>query len=218
MSSERRNFDESVYIRLSDDGGAQSRIMSGDVLSIDAICTNGDIPSSMNNGDPAGDFDSDIDIAHLRITALNRPSRMLPAMTLKGMNWRIISQLSLNFVLLGGTDGAMKLKEMLSIYNYNNNHSVSIFIEWIKELQITPVSSRLPGIYPPVTARGIDITVMLSKDAGMHPECFMFCSFLDHFLGLHAPVNSFTRMITVIEHEEHTRRVWPMRAGKLTWL
>ncbi|EEW3310746.1 type VI secretion system baseplate subunit TssF [Escherichia coli] len=218
MSSERRNFEESVYIRLSDDGGAQSRIMSGDVLSIDAICTNGDIPSSMNNGDPAGDFDSDIDIAHLRITALNRPSRMLPAMTLKGMNWRIISQLSLNFVLLGGTDGAMKLREMLSIYNYNNNHSVSIFIEWIKELQITPVSSRLPGIYPPVTARGIDITVMLSKDAGMHPECFMFCSFLDHFLGLHAPVNSFTRMITIIEHEEHTRRVWPMRAGKLTWL
>ncbi|MDA6200806.1 type VI secretion protein, partial [Escherichia coli] len=31
-------------------------------------------------------------------------------------------------------------------------------------------------------------------------------------------VNSFTRMITVIEHEEHTRRVWPIRAGKLTWL
>ncbi|ENC47363.1 hypothetical protein ECP02999173_4821 [Escherichia coli P0299917.3] len=124
MSSERRNFEESIYIRLSDDGGAQSRIMSGDVLSIDAICTNGDIPSSMNNGDPAGDFDSDIDIARLRITALNRPSRMLPAMTLKGINWRIISQLSLNFVLLGGTDGAMKLREMLSIYNYNNNHSV----------------------------------------------------------------------------------------------
>ena len=47
MSSERRNFEESVYIRLSDDGGAQSRIMSGDVLSIDAICTNGDIPSKI---------------------------------------------------------------------------------------------------------------------------------------------------------------------------
>ena len=172
-SSERGNFEESVYIRLSDDGGAQSCIMTGDVLSIDAI---------------------------------------------KGMNWRIVSQLSLNFVLLSGTDGAMKLREMLSIYNYNNNHSISIFIEWIKELQITPVSSRLPGIYPPVTARGIDITVTLSKDADMHPECFMFCSFLDHFLGLHAPVNSFTRMITVIEHEEHTRRVWPIRAGKLTWL
>ena len=218
MSSEKRNFEENLYIRLSDDGGVQSRIMTGDVLSIDVICTNGDIPSSINNGDPDGDFDCDIDIAHLRITALNRPSRMLPAMTLKGMNWRIISQLSLNFVLLGGTDGAMKLREMLSIYNYNNNHSISIFIEWIKELQITPVSSRLPGIYPPVTARGIDITVILSKDADMHPECFMFCSFLDHFLGLHAPVNSFTRMITVIDHEDHTRRVWPIRAGKLSWL
>lgn len=99
------------------------------------------------------------------------------------MNWRIVSQLSLNFVLLSGTDGAMKLREMLSIYNYNNNHSISIFIEWIKELQITPVSSRLPGIYPPVTARGIDITVTLSKDADMHPECFMFALSLITFLG-----------------------------------
>ncbi|EEY3145326.1 type VI secretion system baseplate subunit TssF, partial [Escherichia coli] len=218
MPSERSNYEENVYIRLSDDGGAQSRIMNGDVLSIDVMCTNGNIPSSINNGSPDGDFDCDIDIANLRITALNRPSRMLPAMALKGLNWRIISQLSLNFVLLGGTDGAMKLREMLSIYNYNNNHSISIFIEWIKELQITPVSSRLPGIYPPVSARGIDITVILSKDADMHPECFLFCSFLDHFLGLHAPVNSFTRMITVIEHEENTRRIWPIRAGKLTWL
>lgn len=51
--------------------------MTGDVLSIDAICTNGNIPSSINNGDPDGDFDCDIDIAQLRITALNRPSRML---------------------------------------------------------------------------------------------------------------------------------------------
>lgn len=145
MSSERRNFEESVYIRLSDDGGAQSRIMSGDVLSIDAICTNGDIPSSMNNGDPAGDFDSDIDIAHLRITALNRPSRMLPAMTLKGMNWRIISQLSLNFVLLGGTDGAMKLREMLSIYNYNNNHSVSILLNGLKNYRSHPFHPVYPA-------------------------------------------------------------------------
>ncbi|EET6377161.1 hypothetical protein FEZ19_005115, partial [Escherichia coli] len=110
------------------------------------------------------------------------------------------------------------LREMLSIYNYNNNRSISIYIEWIKELQITPVSSRLSGIYPPVSARGIDIKVILSKDAYMHPECFLFCSFLDHFLGLHAPVNSFTRMITVFEHDENTRRIWPMRAGKLTWL
>ncbi|WP_244587080.1 type VI secretion system baseplate subunit TssF, partial [Escherichia coli] len=121
MSYVERNVEENVYIRLSDDGGSESRIMTGDVLSIDVVCTNGDIPSTINNGAPDGDFDCDIDIANLKITALNRPSRMLPGMTLRGMNWRIISQLSLNFVLLSGTDGAMKLREMLSVYNYNNN-------------------------------------------------------------------------------------------------
>ncbi|MFP1464168.1 type VI secretion system baseplate subunit TssF [Escherichia coli] len=73
--------------------------------------------------------------------------------------------------------GAMKSREMLSIYNYNKHCLISIYIEWIKELQITPVSSRLSGIYPPVSARGIDIKVILSSHAYMHPECFLFCSF-----------------------------------------
>ncbi|HDL7751864.1 TPA: type VI secretion system baseplate subunit TssF [Yersinia enterocolitica] len=210
--------EENVYIRLTDDGGNKPGILSGDVLSIDVVCTNGDIPSSMNNGDPDGDFDSDIPVADLRITALTRPSKMRPAITLSGLNWRVISQLSLNHVLLSGTDGAMVLREMLSIYNYNNTQEITTFISWIKDLQVTPVSSRLPGICPPVTANGINITVILSQDAWMHPECFLFCTFLDRFLGLHAPVNSFTRVITVIEHAEHTRKVWPVRAGKLSWL
>lgn len=73
MPSERSNYEENVYIRLSDDGGVQARIMNGDVLSIDVMCTNGNIPSSMNIGAPDGDFDCDIDIANLRITAL-KPS------------------------------------------------------------------------------------------------------------------------------------------------
>ncbi|EPW4645865.1 type VI secretion system baseplate subunit TssF [Escherichia coli] len=210
--------EENVYIRLTDDGGSKSEVLSGDVLSLDVICTNGDLPSLINNGDPEGDFDSDIPIAGLRITALTRPSTMHPAITLTGLNWRIISQLSLNHVLLSGTDGAKLLREMLFVYNYNNDPEITAFIGWIKELEVAPVSSRLPGLSPPVTARGIDITVKLSQDAYMHPECFLFCSFLERFLGLHAPVNSFTRVITMIENEEHTRKVWPVRAGKLSWL
>ncbi|MEN1367774.1 type VI secretion system baseplate subunit TssF, partial [Pseudomonas aeruginosa] len=135
---------------LTDDGGSKSEVLSGDVLSLDVICTNGDLPSLINNGDPAGDFDSDIPIAGLRITALTRPSTMHPAITLTGLNWRIISQLSLNHVLLSGTDGAKLLREMLFVYNYNNDPEITAFIGWIKELEVAPVSSRLPGLSPPV--------------------------------------------------------------------
>ncbi|HIA8617050.1 TPA: type VI secretion system baseplate subunit TssF, partial [Escherichia coli] len=33
-----------------------------------------------------------------------------------------------------------------------------------------------------------------------------------------APVNSFTRVVTQIENETHTRKIWPIRAGRLSWL
>ncbi|EJV3517752.1 type VI secretion system baseplate subunit TssF [Escherichia coli] len=216
--TESNRSEEIIHIRLTNDEGSKSRIHSGDVLSLDVICTNGDLPSSINNGDPNGDFDSDIPIANLQIIALTRPSRVRPPVTLSGLNWRIISQLSLNHILLSGREGAVALREMLSVYNYSNDPAIFSLIAWIQDLKITPVSSRLPGIYPPVTARGIDITVILSQDAYMHPECFLFCSFLEKFLGLHAPVNSFTRVFTIIDNKEHTLKVWPLRTGKLSWL
>ena len=71
---------------------------------------------------------------------------------------------------------------------------------------------------PQTMARGIALTLTFAHDALNEPEYFLLCCFLDHFLGLYAPVNSFTRVTTLIENEEHTRRIWPVRAGKLSWI
>jgi type VI secretion system protein ImpG len=62
------------------------------------------------------------------------------------------------------------------------------------------------------------MTLTFSHEALNEPEYYLMCCFLDHFLGLYAPVNSFTRVTTLVEHEEYTRRTWPVRAGKLSWI
>ncbi|MFP1527087.1 hypothetical protein ACLB1R_01680 [Escherichia coli] len=58
----------------------------------------------MNIGAPDGDFDCDIDIANLRENSTKPSIKNVTCYGLKGMNWRIICKLSLNFVLLSGTD------------------------------------------------------------------------------------------------------------------
>ncbi len=209
---------DNIVLQLFDSEGNSPQIQTGDILSVDVICNNGNAPSLMNNGNPKGDFYSDIPVADLRIISLTRPQPVRPAMTLKKNNWRIISGFSLNYIMLSGKKGADAIREMLSVYNFHNSPEITEMIMWIKDIQINPVTARLPGIRPPSFARGINVMITLSADAYYHPEYFLFCSFLERFIGLHAPVNSFTQVVTMIQSRKQTRKVWPLRAGNLSWL
>ena len=134
------------------------------------------------------------------------------------INWRVISQLSLNHILYSGSNGASMLREMLSIYNYNQNPGNERLINWIIDLKITPITSRLSLTNPGSIANGVSILITFEHSAYTDPEYYLFCSFIERLLGLYAPVNSFTRVVTQIENETHTRKIWPIRAGRLSWL
>ncbi|HCQ6821445.1 TPA: type VI secretion system baseplate subunit TssF, partial [Escherichia coli] len=113
---------------------------------------------------------------------------------------------------------ASMLREMLSIYNYNQNPGNERLINWIIDLKITPITSRLSMTNPGSIANGVSILITFEHSAYTDPEYYLFCSFIERLLGLYAPVNSFTRVVTQIENETHTRKIWPIRAGRLSWL
>ncbi|EMV8789770.1 type VI secretion system baseplate subunit TssF [Escherichia coli] len=187
-------------------------------VSLNVTCTNHSIPSEMKNGYANGDFDSDLPLAGLKITALNRPTRPIQPPDKSAVRWRLISQLSLNHMLLSGSQGVHVLRETLMLYNVHDSPSITRIVNMILHLDVEPITTRLVANDPQTIARGIALTLTFSHDALNEPEYFLLCCFLDHFLGLYAPVNSFTRVTTMIENEEHTRRVWPVRAGKLSWI
>ena len=85
-------------------------------------------------------------------------------------------------------------------------------------MQVTPVTSRLSNEKPGSVARGIEILIIMDNDAYTDPDYYLFCCCLERFLGHFAPVNSFTKVITQIENKKHTRKCWPVRAGRLSWL
>lgn len=188
------------------------------IVSIDTLCTNHSLPHQRQYGLAQGDFDSDAPIAGLKIAALTHPTRPINPPEKSSVRWHFLSQLSLNHQLLQGEQGAARLKALLALYNYNNQPGNRPLYNLIASLHCQPVTMRIISNDPHSLARGIDLTVTFHHEALQDPEYYLLCSLLDRLLALYAPVNSFTRLTTCIEHEVQTRHVWPVRAGRVSWL
>ncbi len=190
-----------------------------EVVTINALCTNQYLPSKTQYfGNPDGDFDTDAPVASLKITALTHPTPPVEPASKNSVRWRFLSQLSLSHQLLNGDEGVKKLKEILTLYNFNNRSSNSHLVSLIQSLDYQPITARLISNDPHSLARGIDLIITFKHDAIKEPEYYMLCCLLDHLFALYAPVNSFTRLTTCIAHEDQTRRVWPIRAARISWL
>lgn len=208
----------SMFIAFSDRNNSNSKLSTLDLISINLSCTNHNLPNLMVNGHPEGDFESDLPIPALKIRALSKPTRSVAPPVKGEMLWRLVSLLSLNYTLINGHEGAKVLREQLKLYNWNDNPSITKMINLISCVDIEPIVLRIIKNDPQSLARGISITLTFSDEALNEPEYFLMCCFIERYLALHAPVNSFTKVRTKIEHEEHTLRHWPVRAGKLAWI
>ncbi|WGK60095.1 type VI secretion system baseplate subunit TssF [Pantoea sp. SS70] len=200
------------------DRRGDSLLPEGDVALLEVTCHNGSLPSRMLNGDPSGDFDVDLPLAGITINALTRPTEPHAPPGKSPSCWQLISQLSLNHVLLSGKQGCQVLKETLSLYDFTHNRAMERLVEMITSLEVLPVNTRLVSGDPHSLARGVEIILTFTPEAEAESEYFLFCRFLDRFLGLYAPVNSFSRLITQIGNDQSMRRVWPIRAGRLSWI
>lgn len=208
----------SMFIAFSKKNRKSSNISTSDLISISLTCTNNNIPNFMVNGHLDGDFDSDLPIPALKIRALSKPTRLVTPPDKSEMRWRFVSLLTLNYTLLSGHEGAQVLREQLKLYNWNDNPSITKMINLISDIDVKPVFSRIISDDPQSLARGVSITLTFSHEALYEPEYYLMCCFIDRYLALYAPVNSFTKVVTQIEYEEYTRRDWPVRAGKLSWI
>lgn len=189
-----------------------------DLISLALTCFDGDVPARMKNGDPRGDFEAELPVAGVTIMALTRPGLSISQPVKQASRWRLISHLSLNHMLLSGNHGIQVLKETLALYNVSDNASQRQLINLIKLIDVTPVTARLIRNDPRSMARGIEIRITFDSAAAEELEYFLFCQFIEHFLALYAPVNSFSRVITCIDSREESTHQWPIRAGRLVWV
>src|SRR6185437_8979446 len=91
-----------------------------DALIVRIVCTNRDLPSRLPFGNEAGDFELEGAVPVKNIVALIKPTDTLRPPVGEDSLWRLVSQLSLNYLSL--VDGGREaLQEILRLYNFTGS-------------------------------------------------------------------------------------------------
>jgi type VI secretion system protein ImpG len=174
-------------------------------LSIQALCTNRDLPLQMPVGIGKSDFSLDIAAPVTAIRVVSGPSRPYAPLADGAVAWRTISHLSLNYLSLVNStaqEGAAALRDLLRLYATSADASARKQIDGIRSVQASPVVRRLPAPFRPrarepiVTfGRGLEITVDVDELAFEGSSAHLLGSVLERFFLRYVSINSFTETV-----------------------
>lgn len=186
-------------------------------LTASTLCTNRDLPLHM----PLGETRTDLTMAGSApveaVRCLAGPTKPRPShVHAPGeIAWRLISQLSLNYLSLADTDvkkGAEALRDLLRLYGDSSEAHIAKQIEGIRSVKSKPVTRRLPAVGPITFGRGLEVTVECDESAFEGTGVFLLGTVLEEFFARYASINSFTQtVIRTTERGEVMR--WPVRIG-----
>ncbi|MDR2014754.1 MAG: type VI secretion system baseplate subunit TssF [Azoarcus sp.] len=188
-----------------------------EVLSLELLCSNRDVPEQIPFGGGEKGSHSDFTVAGhsvvKRVRLLRKPTPSLRPPRRRGLQWRLISHLSLNYLSLveGGEEA---LKEMLSLYDFSNSPVVKRQIQGIVSIASKPAVTRVSGPDFPGFVRGTEITLKLNEDHYVGGSVYLFTSILERLFALYCAPNSFTRLrVFTVQRQNVEVAAWPARLG-----
>ena len=108
-----------VYLSLCD-LSQRPLFPDSDALTVRLTCTNRDLPARLPFGNEDGDFELEANASLKRIIALHKPTAPIRPPMGKSVMWRLISQLSLNYLSLveGGRGGSAAILRALQLHRF----------------------------------------------------------------------------------------------------
>ena len=143
-----------------------------------------------------------------RVTSTIRPPQG------NGARWRLISHLSLNHLSLDGDNAANKLKEILSLYDYNDTAASRALINSIQNVQTRSITAPITLQGRTSICRGTEIEVLFDDSLLAGSSVYLFSSVLHHFFAMYCSINSFTRLIVKLKGRAEAYKIWPPRIGE----
>ena len=184
-------------------------------LGLSVLCTNRDLPLSMPLGVGKTDFILDAGAPVTAVRCVSGPSQPYPSFAEGSVAWRLLNQLSLNYLSLLDTDpqqGAVALREMLALYCHPADLNAQRQVEGVRSISAKAVTRRMPSPGPITVGRGLQITVTLDDAAFEGTGPFVLGGVLNEFFAQYVSINSFTEtVIRTIERGEIMR--WPAKVG-----
>jgi type VI secretion system protein ImpG len=182
-------------------------------LTVRTVCTNRDLPARLPFGNETGDFELEGALPVKRIVALIKPSDALRPPVGKDSMWRLVSQLSLNYLSLV-ENGREALQEILRLYNFTGSTYSDKQIEGLTALDSRRHFARVISEDGVVFARGTQVDMEFDEEQFVGGGVYLFASVLEHFLGLYVSMNSFSQLRVRTRQRKEVLRQWPPRAGQ----
>jgi type VI secretion system protein ImpG len=195
-------------------------------LSVEALCTNRDLPLQMPVGKGRTDFALDIGapVEAVRVVAGPTPPRASYA---EGdASWRLVSHLALNYLSLTDEDldgdgqisaeerqGAASLRDLLRLYGNVGDPAIRKQIDGLRALQTKTITRRVPSAGTIAFARGLEVSVTLEESLFEGTGIFLLGSVLEQFFARYVTMNSFTETVVCsVERGEIMR--WNVQVGQ----
>ncbi|MCP4248521.1 MAG: type VI secretion system baseplate subunit TssF [bacterium] len=173
-------------------GGQTDKLPAEETISAELTCLNRDLPRELRAGDISEPTDSSPPGARFR--NIIKPTPTVAPPLGKGLHWRLISHMSLNYVSL--TD-AEHFKELLRIYDFQSEDDVQAAMAHQRMLDgILSVKCRFDErLVRGAPLRGMQVEIELHEDhfAG-EGDAYLFARILDRFLGLYVTLNAYTQL------------------------
>ena len=179
-----------------------------EIITVHTTCTNRDLPARLPFGDPAGDFDLEVEAPVAQINCLIKPTPTRRPFLGGELQWRLISHLSLNYMSLV-QGGETALKEILKLYDFDNSPSTRQQIDGIVSLSSQHVTKRIGQSF----SRGVQVTVEFDEDKFVGAGLYLFASILERFLAQYVSVNSFSQLVAKTIQQKEMMKKWTPRSG-----
>ena len=129
-----------------------------------------------------------------------------------GQLWRLISQLSLNYLSIG-EEGRGGLQEILRLHNFTDSNYLEGQIGAITRLRTEPHFAMVASDYGLSPARGTAVEIELDEQQFAGGSAYLFGAVIESFLAGYASMNSFAQLTARTSLRKEPLHIWPPRAG-----
>jgi len=167
-------------------------------LSIEALCTNRDLPLQMPVGRGKSDFTLEVAAPVTEIKCIAGPTAPMASVAEGEFSWRLISHLSLNYLSLIGDEsgeGALRLRDLLRLYANLSSPDVRKQIDGLIDVSSKPLMRRVAANGPISFARGLEVALTFDESAFEGTGVFVLGGVLAKFFSKYVSINSFTETV-----------------------
>jgi type VI secretion system protein ImpG len=200
-----------MYLSFADLSG-RAALPEEDSLTLRLTCFNRDLPSRLPFGNQDGDFELEGGGPVRGAVALLKPTPVIQPPLGKSLHWRLISQLSLNYLSI--VDGGVAaLREILRLYNFADLAFHERQIQGITNVSSRSALTQITSEEGVSFVRGRRVEIEFDEEKFTGGGVYLFASLLERFLGLYVSLNSFTILAARTRQRKEVLRQWLPRTG-----